>query len=246
MNPQLIIQTKILVEKYDESLKVIANLNSENRSLRDVIEKERQKASTIVEHYEQRLCDQTSRLSSLKEIIRIRDATEKEERQKRRAHDESISIQLRDAQIKDDKILLLEKEVETLKFIQIQQSDESEQKHNAAQAAMKESFEKKLEIMKQQLLSGMYEEMGDVLSKTMKVNDQLTAQLKAVLAELESMKVAQDEKEKEISIANREIKLLKYKEKMIAQRKKEKEKERAYLLAMRERQQGQEQSSCND
>ena len=166
MNPQLINQTKILVEKYDESLKVIANLNSENRSLRDVIEKEQLKASTLVEHYEQRLCDQTSRLSSLKEIIRIRDATEKEERQKQRAHLESISVQLQDAQIKDDKILLLEEEVETLKFIQIQQRDESERKHNAAQATMREKFEKKLEITKQQLLSGMYEEMGDVLSKT--------------------------------------------------------------------------------
>ena len=84
MNSQLINQTKILVEKYDESLKVIANLNSENRSLRDVIEKEKLKASKLVEHYEQRLCDQTSRLSSLKETIRIRDATEKEERQKGR------------------------------------------------------------------------------------------------------------------------------------------------------------------
>lgn len=231
MNPQLIHQTKILVEKYDESLKVIANLNSENRSLRDVIEKEKLKASKLVEHYEQRLCDQTSRLSSLKETIRIRDATEKEERQKRRAQNEAISIQLRDAQIKDDKIILLEKEVETLKCIQIQQRDESERKHNAAQVAMKESFEKKLEMLKQH----MYEEMGDVLSKTMKVNDQLTAQLRAVLAELESMKVLQDEKEKELSIANREIKLLKYKEKMIAQRKKEKERERAYLLAMSER-----------
>jgi hypothetical protein len=231
MNPQLIHQTKILVEKYDESLKVIANLNSENRSLRDVIEKEKLKASKLVEHYEQRLCDQTSRFSSLKEIIRIRDATEKEERRKRRAQDESITIKLRDAQIKDDKILLLEKEVETLKCIQIQQRDESERKHNAAQVAMKESFEKKLEMLKQH----MYEEMGDVLSKTMKVNDQLTAQLRAVLAELESMKVLQDEKEKELSIANREIKLLKYKEKMIAQRKKEKERERAYLLAMSER-----------
>lgn len=241
MNPQLILQTKILVEKYDESLKVIANLNSENRSLRDVIEKEKLKASKLVEHYEQRLCDQTSRLSSLKETIRIRDATEKEERQKRRAQNEAISIQLRDAQIKDDKILLLEKEVETLKCIQIQQRDESERKHNAAQVAMKESFEKKLEMLKQH----MYEEMGDVLSRTMKVNDQLTAQLKAVLAEVESMKVSQDEKEKEISMANREIKLLKYKEKMVAQRKKEKERERAYLLAMRERQQGQEQS-CDD
>ena len=194
-----------------------------------------------MEHYEQRLCDQTSRLSSLKETIRIRDAAEKEERQKRRAQNEAISIQLRDAQIKDDKILLLEKEVETLKCIQIQQRDESERKHNAAQVAMKESFEKKLEMLKQH----MYEEMGDVLSRTMKVNDQLTAQLRAVLAELESMKVLQDEKEKELSIANREIKLLKYKEKMVAQRKKEKERERAYLLAMRERQQGQEQS-CDD
>ena len=242
MNSQLINQTKILVEKYDESLKVIANLNSENRSLRDVIEKEKLKASKLVEHYEQRLCDQTSRLSSLKETIRIRDATEKEERQKRREQNEYISIQLQDGQIKDDKILLLEKEVETLKCIQIQQRDESERKHNAAQVAMKESFQKKLEIQKQQL----YEEMGDVLAKTMKVNDQLTAQLRAVLAELESMKVSQDEKEKEISIANREIKLLKYKEKMIAQRKKEKERERAYLLSMRERQQGQDQSSCND
>jgi hypothetical protein len=246
MNPQLIHQTKILVEKYDESLKVIANLNSENRSLRDEIDKEKLKASKLVEHYEQRLCDQTSRFSSLKEIIRVRDATEKEERRKRRAQDESITIKLRDAQIKDDKILLLEKEEETLKCIQIQQRDESERKYNAAQAAMKESFDKKLEISKQQLLSGMYEEMGDVLSRTMEVNDQLTAQLKAVLAELESMKVSQDEKEKEISMANREIKLLKYKEKMIAQRKKEKERERAYLMAMRERQQGQEQSSCDD
>ncbi len=245
MNPQLLNQTRILVEKYDESLKLIAALNAENRSLRVVIENEKAKASTLIEHYQDQICDQTTRLTELKESIRVRDIAEKEDKQKRKVLDDSISIKLREARSKEvalmGRIQVLEENVERLKCIQIQQREESEQKHLADQATMKESFEKQFECLRQKLVSNMYEEMGDVLAKTIQVNDKLTDQLKTVLAELESMQSSKHEKERELSFAKREIKLLKYKEKMVAQRRAEKAQARASLLAKTEE---QEEQAC--
>ena len=237
MNPQLLNQTTgVLVEKFDESLKFIAALNAENRSLRELIENEKQKSSALIEHYQDQICDQTTHLMELKETIRARNNAEKDEEQKRRALADSISIKLRESHTKEvvllDRVQVLEQENERLKRIQIHQREESERKLINAEATMKESFEKKFDCVRQQLISGMYEEMGDVLSKTMTVNDRLTFQLKVVLSELESMKVLREEKDKELSYAKREIKLLKYKEKMIAQRRKEKENARACLLSM--------------
>eukprot|EP00984_Skeletonema_dohrnii_P021344 scaffold10642_cov155-Skeletonema_dohrnii-CCMP3373.AAC.11 len=84
MNPQLLNQTRLLVEKYDDSLKVNAALNAENRSLRVDIENKEANASTLIEHYQDQICDQTVRLEELKEIIRVRDIAEMEEKQKRK------------------------------------------------------------------------------------------------------------------------------------------------------------------
>jgi chromosome segregation ATPase len=222
MNPQLLNQTRILVEKYDESLKVIASLSAENQSLRVVIENEKAKASTLIEHYQDQICEQTSRLTELKESIRARDIAGIDDKQKRKVHDDSISTKLREARAKEvallGRIQVLEEEVERLKCIQTQQREDSERKHLADQVTMKESFQKQLECLRQKLVSNMYEEMGDVLAKTMQINDKLSDQLKTVLAELESMQISRNEKEKELSFAKREIKLLKYREKMMAQR----------------------------
>lgn len=229
MNPQLLNQTRLLVEKYDESLRVNASLNAEIRSLQVIIEEKEANASTLIEHYQDQICHQTTRLEELKEIIRARDIAEKEECQRREAQNKSISMKLREAEAKTSRIQLLEEEVERLTCAQIQQREESERKHLEHQKAMKESFEKDFDSLRQQLVSNMYQEMGDALSKTMQVNDKLTCQLKAALAELESMQITLEEKEKELSFAKREIKLFKYKEKMIAQRRAEKAQARAYL-----------------
>jgi hypothetical protein len=235
MNTQLLNQTRVLVEKYDESLKVIAALNAENRSLQVVIENEKAKASTLIDHYQDQICAQTARLAELKESIRARDITEKKDNQKRKIHDDCISIELREARAKEvallGRIQGLEQEVERLKYRQIQQNEESERKNLFDQAEMKESFETKFESLRQQLVSNMYEEMGDVLAKTIQVNDKLTVQLKTVHSELESLQISQHEKDKDLSLAKREIKLLKYKEKMMAQRKAEKAQARTSRLA---------------
>lgn len=238
MNPKLLNQTRLLVEKYDESLRVNASLNAQIRSFREIIGEKEANASTLMEHYQDQICHQTTRLEELKEIIRARDIAEKKENQKRKAHDKSISIKLREAETKEatflGRIQLLEEEVERLTSAQIHQREKSEQKHLDDQIAMKESFEKEFENLRQKLVSNMYQEMGDALSKTMQVNDKLTCQLKAALFELESMQINLQEKEKELSFANREIKLLKYKEKLIAQRRAEKLQARAYLEEMKE------------
>ncbi len=226
------------MEKYDESLRVNASLNAQIRSFREIIGEKEANASTLMEHYQDQICHQTTRLEELKEIIRARDIAEKKENQKRKAHDKSISIKLREAETKEatflGRIQLLEEEVERLTSAQIHQREKSEQKHLDDQIAMKESFEKEFENLRQKLVSNMYQEMGDALSKTMQVNDKLTCQLKAALFELESMQINLQEKEKELSFANREIKLLKYKEKLIAQRRAEKLQARAYLEEMKE------------
>lgn len=233
MNPQLLNQTRLLVEKYDESLRVNASLTAEIRSLQEIIEEKEANASTLIEHYQDQICHQTTRLEELKEIIRARDIAEKEEYQRREAHDKSISIKLREAETKEATLLgriqLLEEEVKRLTCTQKQQTEESEQKHLEDQIAMKESFEKEFECLRQKLVSNMYQEMGDALSKTMQVNNKLTCQLKAALAELESMQITLQEKEKELSFAKREIKLLKYKEKMAAQRRAERAQARAFI-----------------
>ena len=235
MNPQLLNQTRLLVEKYDESLKVNASLNAEIRSLRVIIEEKEANASTLIEHYQDQICKQTTRLEELKEIIRGRDIAENEENERRKVHDKSISIKLREAETNEATLLgriqLLEEEVERLTRVQIQQREESEQKHVEDQIAMTESFEKEFESLRQKLVSNMYQEMGDALSKTMQVNDKLTCQLKSSITELESMQITLQEKEKELSFAKREIKLLKYKEKMAVQRRAEKAQARVYLLS---------------
>ncbi|KAK1744518.1 hypothetical protein QTG54_005051 [Skeletonema marinoi] len=235
MNPQLLNQTRLLVEKYDDSLKVNAALNAENRSLRVDIENKEANASTLIEHYQDQICDQTARLEELKEIIRVKDIAEMEEKQRRKVHDDSISIKLHEAGAKEvallGRIQVLEEEVERMTCAQIQQREESEQKHLSEQVAMKESFENEFESLRQKLVSNMYQEMGDVMAKTMQLNDKLTSQLKTALAEMESMQITLQEKEKEVSFAKREIKLLKYKEKMMAQRIAEKAQARASLVA---------------
>eukprot|EP00986_Skeletonema_menzelii_P008583 scaffold3673_cov157-Skeletonema_menzelii.AAC.2 len=234
MNPQLLNQTRLLVEKYDESLKVNASLNAENRSLQVLIENKEANASKLIEHYQDQICDQTNRLEELKEIIRHREIVESEELQKRKEHDESISTKLRDAGAKEvallGRIKLLEEEVERLTCAQLQQREESEQKHLEDQIAMKELFEKDFESLRQKLVSNVYHEMGDALSKTIQVNDKLSCQLKTALAELESMQILLQEREKDLSFAKREIKLLKYKEK-IAQRRAEKAQAHASRLS---------------
>ena len=105
MNPQLLNQTRLLVEKYDDSLKVNAALNAENRSLRVDIENKEANASTLIEHYQDQICDQTARLEELKEIIRVKDIAEMEEKQRRKVHDDSISIKLHEAGAKEVALL---------------------------------------------------------------------------------------------------------------------------------------------
>ena len=193
------------------------------------------KASKLIEQQEQISDQQTNRIEELKDIIRHRDKVESEEIKKRKKHDDLISKKLHDAGAKEVALMrrtqLLEEEVERLECALIQQREESEQKHLEDQIAMKESFEKDFETLRQKLVSNVYHEMGDVLSKTMKVNEELSCQLKTALTELESKQLSLEDREKDLSFAKREIKLLKYKEKMMAQRRAEKAQARAYRLS---------------
>lgn len=234
MNPQLLNQTRLLVQKYDDSLKINAALNAENQSLQEELKQHEENSSILINHYQDQLCDQTARLEELKDIIRIRDIAEQEETHKREAHDRSISDRLNYAKAKEvthvERIHTLEEEIERLHCMQRHESKENEQKFIAERLKMKESFEKEFECLRQKLVSNMYGEVGDVLANSIQVNDKLSAQLKSVLAELESLQLSQEEKEKELSFAKREIKLLKYKEKMKVQRRAWKAKERASSL----------------
>lgn len=202
----------------------------------------------LIEHYKEKIFDQTNRIEELKDIIRHRVKVESEEIKKRKKHNDLISYKLHDAGAKEFALLsrtqLLEEEVERLECALIQQREESEQKHLEDQIAMKESFEKDFETLRQKLVSNVYQEMGDVLSKTMQVNEELSCQLKTALTELESMELSLQDREKDLSFAKREIKLLKYKEKMMAQRRAEKAQARAYRLS--KTQEGDEKKKVGD
>ena len=223
------------MQKYDDSLKTNAALNAEIQSLREEITQKEKNSSILINHFQDQICDKTARLEELKDIIRVRDISEQEETQKREAYDRSTSDRLNQAKAKEvtltERIHSLEGEIERLHCMQRQECKENEQKIIDEQLKMRESFEKKFECLRQKLVSNMYGEVGDALANSIQVNDKLSGQLKSVLAELESIQLSQEEKEKELSFAKREIKLLKYKEKMKAQRRAWKAMERASSLS---------------
>ncbi len=211
MSSSTIAATRIVVERYDESLKQIAQLKRENFALKEIIRVNEIKAVNLIEHYKTEIDTQTKMAISLQDELRARKHFELLHRH-RNFRDQSTWIEEEELQSKENELIsviyTLEDELQALKDDQQQRTRDFERKALENEANVKQSFLQDIDSFRSQLSSSVCHEVRGALADTVADNQRLAIEFRLLLQEMEKIQMSRDEKDRELSRTKRELDLL--------------------------------------
>ena len=211
MSSSTIAATRIVVERYDESLKQIAQLKRENFALKEIIRVNEIKAVNLIEHYKTEIETQTKMAISLQDELRARKHFELLHRH-RNFRDQSTWIEEEELQSKENELMsviyALEDELQALKDDQQQRTRDFERKALENEANVKQSFLQDIDSFRSQLSSSVCHEVRGALADTVADNQRLAIEFRLLLQEMEKIQMSRDEKDRELSRTKRELDLL--------------------------------------
>ncbi|KAL3816153.1 hypothetical protein ACHAXA_001640 [Cyclostephanos tholiformis] len=194
--------TRIVVERYDESLKQIAHLKRENHALREFIQVNEIKTLNMIEHYNAEIDAQTKFANDLKDELCARDQLE-QLRRHRNFRDQSTGIEEGELQSKENELVAviyaLEDEIQRLKDDEKIRLQNYERMALENEANVKKSFLQDIEAFRCHLSSSVCNEVRGALADTAADNQRLAFQFGLLLQEMEKIQVSRDEKDKELS-----------------------------------------------
>ena len=223
MSSSTITATRIVVERYDESLKQIAQLKRENFALKEIIRVNEIKAINLIEHYKTEIDTQTKLAISLQDELRAREHFELLKRH-RNFRDQSTWIEEEELQSKENELMAviyaLEDELQALKDDQQKRTRDFERKALENEANVKQSFMQDIDSFRSQLSSSVCHEVRGALADTVADNQRLAIEFRLLLQEMEKIQMSRDEKDRELSRTKRELDLLKQTHQLMTSRLK--------------------------
>lgn len=223
MSSSTITATRIVVERYDESLKQIAQLKRENFALKEIIRVNEIKAINLIEHYKTEIDTQTKLAISLQDELRAREHFELLKRH-RIFRDQSTWIEEEELQSKENELMAviyaLEDELQALKDDQQKRTRDFERKALENEANVKQSFMQDIDSFRSQLSSSVCHEVRGALADTVADNQRLAIEFRLLLQEMEKIQMSRDEKDRELSRTKRELDLLKQTHQLMTSRLK--------------------------
>ena len=211
--PILTEQTRHVVEQYDGALKQIAVLTKENRSLREKIRENEINAMRLIAHYEEEVDTHTNLVAKLRKDLHALEIDRANKQQS--VNDKSTWIEQGDLQSDEtemlNKIYMLENEIQSLKDNRIKQISEFERKHLVNQANIKQTFEEKVEVLRQIASDAVCNEVQDALVEILRDNDRLTNEFRVLLRELEKLQVSRERENKELLKTRQDLEFMEYK-----------------------------------
>jgi hypothetical protein len=223
MNSSAIAATRIVVERYDESLKQIAQLKRENLALKEIIRVNEIKAMNLIEHHKTEIDTQTKLAISLQDELRARENFELLKR-RRNFHDQSTWIEEEELQSKENELVAviyaLEDEIQALKDDQQNRARDFERKALENEANVKQSFLQDIDAFRSQLSSSVCHEVRGALADTVADNQRLAIEFRLLLQEMEKIQMSRDEKDSELLRTKRELELLKHTHQLMTSRLK--------------------------
>jgi hypothetical protein len=222
MSSSTITATRIVVERYDESLKQIAQLKRENFALKEIIRVNEIKAINLIEHYKTEIDTQTKLAISLQDELRARE--HELLKRHRNFRDQSTWIEEEELQSKENELMAviyaLEDELQALKDDQQKRTRDFERKALENEANVKQSFMQDIDSFRSQLSSSVCHEVRGALADTVADNQRLAIEFRLLLQEMEKIQMSRDEKDRELSRTKRELDLLKQTHQLMTSRLK--------------------------
>jgi hypothetical protein len=213
MSSSTIAATRIVVERYDESLKQIAHLKRENLALKEIIHVNEIKTMNLIEHYNAEIDALTKFTNDLKDELCERDQLELSKRQ-RNFRDQSTWIEEEEIKSKDNALVAviyaLEDEIQALKDGEQNRARAFELKALENEANIKKSFVQDIDAFRNQISSSVCNEVRGALADTVADNQRLALQYRILLQEMEKIQVSRDEKDIELRKVKRHYELLKH------------------------------------
>jgi hypothetical protein len=223
MSSSTIAATRIVVERYDESLKQIAQLKRENFALKEIIRINEIKALNLIEHYKTEIDTQTKLATSLQDELRAREHFELL-KQHRNFRDQCTWIEEEELQSKENELMAviyaLEDEIQALRDDQQKRARDFERKALENEANVKQSFLQDIDSFRSQLSSSVCREVRGALADTVADNQRLAIEFRLLLQEMEKIQMSRDEKDRELSRTKRELELLKHTHQLMTSRLK--------------------------
>lgn len=215
--------TRGVVERYDESLKQIAQLKRENNALKDIIQVNETKTVHLLEHYKTEIDKQTQLATEFKDELRVREKLEMMKRL-RNFRDQSTWIEEQEIQCKENELIAviysLEDEVQALQENLEEKTRDHERQSIDREANLKHSFLQDIDALRSRLSSSVIDEVGGALADTISDNKRLGFEFRMLLQEMERMQASRDEKDKELTRTRRELELVKHTNLLMGKRHK--------------------------
>jgi hypothetical protein len=218
-----IAATRAVVERYDESLKQIAQLKRENNALRDTIKVNESKTVHLIEHYKSEIDKQTKLATEFKDELRAREKLEMLKRL-RNFRDQSTWFDEQELQCKENELISviysLEDEVQSLKKNLEEQAQDHERKSIEREANLKHSFLQDIDAFRSKLSSSVIDEVRGALADAVSDNQRLGFEFRILLQEIKRMQASRDEKDQELTRTRRELELVKHTNLLLGKRNK--------------------------
>jgi hypothetical protein len=218
-----IAATRAVVERYDESLKQIAQLKRENKTLRETIRVNEEKTVHLLEHYKTEIDKQTRLATEFKDELRAREKLEMLKRL-RNFRDQSTWFEEEELQCKENELIAViyswEDEVQMLKNKLEEQAEDHERKSIEREANLKHSFLQDIDTFRSKISSSVIDEIRGALADTISDNQRLGIEFRMLLQEMERMQASRDEKDQELTRTRRELELVKHTNLLLGKRNK--------------------------
>ena len=242
MSSSTIAATRIVVERYDESLKQIAQLKRENFELKEIIRVNGIKAINLIGHYK-------TEILSLQDELRAREKFELL-KQQRNFHDQSTWIEEEELQYKESELVAviyaLEDEIQSLKDDQQKRARDFERKALEHEANVKQSFLQDIDSFRSQLSVSVCHEVRGALADTVADNQRLAIEFRLLLQEMEKLQISRDEKDIDLTRTKRELELLKHKYQLMTSRLKRQVSKQGRTAAPSETSEAKNDASCSE
>ena len=187
MSSSTIAATRIVVERYDESLKQIAHLKRENLALKEIIHVNEIKTMNLIEHYNAEIDALTKFTNDLKDELCERDQLELSKRQ-RNFRDQSTWMEEQELRSQENELLaiiyMLEDEIQALKDDKINQAIEFEREAVSNKENIKQSFMKDIDELRSRISCSVCDEVKAAIADTITDNQRLKSEFLLLLQEM--------------------------------------------------------------